>query len=249
MRVLIIGLAGALAAFGAGANGKCTLVALQWVIDSGGGANAIQPDPSGAPYVNGVNGVKATLDTCAGTGDATLYLDPALPLKRDLKINLTNSLQITSLTPQELPSVVGCRNICWLLVIRNLNFASPTKPKSAEYDFTTHLAGGGPLNSHVWMMPDGAEAAANVSNSTAINFPNPNSLVNVHHCPAGIVSVPAGSVCTPGIGEQWIVTPIPTGLGPVATLWRDAIRPNKAGNGGQFLVPFRFVITGPTPLP
>jgi hypothetical protein len=186
--------------------------------------------------------VQATVDTCAGTGDAKLYLDPATPLKRDVKMNLTNSLQITPLTPGELPAVIGCMKICWLLIVRNLNFASEAKPKAQEYDFTTHLTGGGPLNSHVWMMPDGAEAAANVSNSAAINTPNTNALVNVHYCPAGIDSVPVGSPCTAGIGEQWIVTPAAPA---VATLWRDAVRPNKAGNGGQFLVPFRFVITAP----
>ena len=254
MKTLIIGLACTALAFGQGkGKGSCTDPRLKWEVlgsYADGAANftsAITSD--GGIYEDGVSNVSAKIDQCGGTYDAKLFVDPAL---RNIFVNFSKPLYTTSLTPTQAANgeTVGCLKICWLFMIRNLTFVPEGENRERPYFFTTHLTGGGPLNSHLWMMNPAATAVRPV-NDTSINAPYTNALLRVYHCPANFTGT--SDYCVPGKNEQWIVWPDSTVFGnstqtglpasQTATLKRDAIRPNPAGNGGEFSVPFRFVIT------
>lgn len=245
MKLLMIGLCCSLAAWGAG-KGKCTNPSLQWEIRStyidNSTLNAIQSD--GSPYIDGQQSVSATIDDCGGSHDAKLVLLDGI---RNAFVSFARQLNTTSLTPAQVQSgqTVGCMNICWLFMIRNLTHVPVGTDRWHEYDFTTHLAGGGPLNSHLVMMNPTA-AAVPPSSDPAVNTPYTNSLVHVRHCPASFTGT--SDLCTPGKPEQWFVWPEPgVSIGgvpqQVASLVIDGVRRNPGGSGGEYGIPFLFVLT------
>ncbi len=245
MKLLFIGLCCSLAAWAAG-KGKCTDTAVAWEVRptyvDGTSNNAIQSD--GSPYINGQSGVQATIDDCGGTYDAKLGLNSST---RNLFVSFSGQIARTAITPTQVLAgeTVGCLQICWLLNVRNLKYVPAASNRDSEFDFTTHLAGGGPLNSHLWMMNSSAQAVPPVTN-TAINTPYTDALVHVHHCPAAFTG--SSPYCTPGQLEQWFVWPesaVSIGGVPqyVASLVIDAVKRNPGGSGGEYSTPFLFVIT------
>jgi len=250
MKTLIVSLCCSLVAFGAG-RGSCKNPGLQWEIRGtyvdGSTPSAITSD--GSVYQDGLSNVQAVIDQCGGTGDAKLVLDPA---QRNVFVSFSKPLETTTLTPTQMQSgqTVVCMKICWLFNVRNIVYVPSGGDRAYEYEFTTHLAGGGPLNSHLYMMNPSVDAVPAVKDPF-INTPYTDAPLHVHHCPANFVGT--SSYCTTSQKEQWFVWPdssvngnsSQTGLpvSQVGTIERDAIRPNPAGSGGEFSFPFLFVIT------
>jgi hypothetical protein len=250
MKTLIVGLCWALAAFGAG-KGSCTNAGVKWEIRGtyvdGSTPSAITSD--GSIYQDGLSNVQAAIDQCGGTGDAKLVLDPT---QRNVFVSFSKPLATTSLTPSQMKSgqTVGCMKICWLFNVRNIIYVPSGGNRANEYEFTTHLAGHGPLNTHLYMMNPSATAVPAV-NDAFINMPYTDALLHVHHCPAKFVGT--SDYCTADQKEQWFVWPdasvngtaTETGrlVSQTATLEMDAVRPSPAGSGGEFSVPFLFIIT------
>lgn len=247
MKTVLLGLVCALAAWGAG-KGKCTSdVRVQWEIKStyidGTTPSAIFGDGiNGNLYVDGQSGVATAIDVCGGTGDAKLVLN--FSTGRDLFVNFANMLHSTPNTPTQVSGPpIGCMNVCWMPIVRNLWYLPAGENRDSEFEFTTHLTGGGPLNSHVVMVNPNVDAVP-ASSETAANSPHTNSPVHVVHCPANFTGSSESGRCTGG-PEQWHVWP-ESGPGEtpntqVATLLID--RKPKRVSGGEFRIPFYFVIT------
>jgi hypothetical protein len=134
--------------------------------------------------------------------------------------------------------------------VRNIIYVPTGGNRANEYEFTTHLAGHGPLNTHLYMMSSSVAAVPAV-NDAFINTPYTDAPLHVYHCAANFLGT--SSYCTANQKEQWFVWPdssangtsTQTGLpvSQVGTLEMDAVRPNPEGSGGEFSVPFLFVIT------
>jgi hypothetical protein len=246
MQKFLLGLCLSTLAFGAG-KGKCNSdIPVQWDIRGtyvdGSTQNAIQGD-GGGQYTGQV------IDVCGGTGDAKLLLTGT---SRNATVSFSRMLaQNGDTTPTWASSgqTIGCMNICWLFNARNVLFVPSGKTRADEYEFTTQLAGGGPLNSHIEMLNPNVDAVP-PTGLAAANSPYPNSPVVVHHCPADFQ---ATAFCSSGQPEQWFVFPDqnPTQAGTsqtglpitqVATLVIDSKGHNKL-NGGEFSIPFYFVIS------
>lgn len=241
------------ASAGKGGGGKCTRdIPVQWELRStyiDGTQNAIQGD--GYPYVDGQKGVQSVVDVCGGTGDVkVLVLDPT---QRNVTVSYARMLASTSLTPAWANSgqTIGCMNICFAFNVRNINYVPEGASRADEYAFTTQLMGHSPQNTHNYFLNPDVEAVP-ASTVSGANSPYPNSKVHVVHCPAQFSGVSDSGLCTSGHLEQWFVWPdntptvsaTQTGLPAtqVATLYVDGPG-SKLYNGGEFSLPFYFVIT------
>lgn len=263
MKFILVGILSGAVALGAGhgnsgggnnggGGGNCTNTSLKWEVQDYyiDGMTPSQVISDGQSYEAGVDGVGAQLDTCGGTLDGSFtILDQSYG--RDLTISFGEVINRTDLTPTT--GTVSCMKICWHFVVRNLGYAPLGLDSTVdEYQFTTHLAVNGPLNSHVWMMNDYAEAEAPV-NDYRINDPYQDSLIVVHHCPANFSG--SSTLCSANKTEQWFVWPekVPTGennppstVTYVASWVIDATKGKNAqtgGNGGEFRIPFYFIAT------
>jgi hypothetical protein len=243
-----------------GGKGTCTTdipiqLEIQTTYIDGTTTNAIQGD--GSPYVNGT-GVVASVHLCDGTGDAII----ALSTTRATSVSFAKLLAATADTPGWAlsGSTINCQNynICWTFNIDNIWFVPPglNLTHSDEYEFTTHLGGGGPLFSKVSMLNPSAEVPLPQDQSTAVaDAPYPNSPVRVHHCPASFQGPSA--FCSSGQHEQWFVWPDSAAtrggtsqnglpITQVATLILNGMT-GKGGkgplNGGEFSIPFYFKIS------
>jgi|GEM_PF-3067324 hypothetical protein len=258
MKSILLGLLMTLLAMGAG-KGTCTSdIPIQLEIQPtyiDGTYSAIQGD--GSPYANG-SGVVALVHLCDGTGDAIITLSTTRPTS----ISFAKILAITANTPgwASSGSTINCQNynICWTFNINNIWFVPPglNLTHAYEYEFTTHLGGGGPLFSKVSMFNQSADVPLVQDQFTAVaNAPYPNSPVRVHHCPASFQGT--STFCSSGQHEQWFVWADPaatqagtsqTGLPitQVATLILNGMT-GKGGkgplNGGEFSIPFYFKIS------
>ncbi len=120
------------------AKGNCQPISVQVTINqtdtfgvSGAIPSAIQPD-IGGPYMDGVSGVSATIDTCSGSNDLLVNLAKST---RSITVNLAN--MVGSPTPHT-PAWVSAGPVpLSFLNIRNLFYIYN---QAATYSFTTRLA-------------------------------------------------------------------------------------------------------------
>lgn len=248
MRYLIITGIVAIAAFPLTAlgGGNCNLdLPLRWTVNStfvDNSATAITGD--GSPYVNGQSGVAATIKVCTGTNDAVLQTG-----RRSLSISFAKLLASTSNTPSWASGTVTGPA---LLNIRNITFVPHGKTRADEYTFTTR-AGMQVPNQSSWFFRMWNPATAAISNTdvyvVTANTPYTNSLVNVTHCPAN--STLLTGPCAGIIQETWFVaadtqsggTSSQTGLPIVQAGGLMNTQKSSPVNGGQFSVPFSYVIS------
>jgi hypothetical protein len=233
--------------------GKCTSdIPVQWELRPtylDGTPNAIQGD--GFAYVNGQSSVQSVVDVCGGTGDVKLViLDPS---QRNITVSYSRMLASTSKTPAWALNgeTISCMNICFLFNIRNIAYVPNGGNRAEEYAFTTQMQGHSPLNTHNFLLNPDVDAVM-PSTLDGANTPYPNSKVQVVHCPAQFTGLSASGLCTSGHPEQWFVWPDATPMASttqtglpatqVATLFVDGAA-NRRYNGGEFSLPFHFVIT------
>jgi hypothetical protein len=263
MKTVLLGLVCALAAWGAGkpggggGGGTCTNPSLQWEILPtyiDGTQNAIQGD--GSPYVGGQSGVNAYLDVCGGTNNARLNLDSSI---RNVSVSYAKLLASTSITPDwaRQGQTISCMNVCFGFNVRNLLHVPSGQNRANEYEFTTQMQGHNPLNTHNYMVNPQVDAVPAVTLKRdpvhGKNAPYLNSPVKLVHCPAQFTGSSDSGLCEGGRPEQWFVWPdsAPTATGTsqtglpitqVLTLFIDGAS-NTMDNGGEFSIPFFFVIT------
>jgi hypothetical protein len=211
--------------------------------------SAIQGD--GAPYVNGQSGVATVIHVCSGTYDATLLLSS----RRTMTFSFAGLLATNSNTPAW--ALSGSTISVGFINVRNIAYVPPGLNRGEEYTFTTRF--GSTFSGHFQML--------NPSPSATITSPNPNvaianapyddSLVVVHHCPAG-ANAGVSTACLNLAHETWFVYPdsTPTTADGSQTGWTFYNRPftqvgtlltssQKSGevNAGEFSMPFYFTIS------
>lgn len=246
--VLLCGVSVAFGAFGAG---KCNAdIPLQWEIRelyADGTPNAIRSD--GSLYIHGVNGVeRSVINVCSGSYDATLLL-ARTPANRSISLSFAKRLATNGDTPTWAATgqtITGK----WFLNIPHL--LAPDKDLTQEFDFTGRLSSTGPTSDvpHVRMLnPD--SYVGKVPGPEA-NSPYPNSLVNVHHCPADPAPPITAGLCAGITAETWFIWPDPaptadgTPFGYPITQVASLILDGKRGariNAGEFSIPFYIVIS------
>jgi hypothetical protein len=199
--------------------------------------NAIHSD--GSTYIDGQGGVTPRIKVCS-TGDATL----SLSAPRYYVVSFAQMLNKTSSTPTYAAN--GQIQDDTFLNVRNVTYAPTGLHRLDEYQFTTQLH----CCASLVMMNTAAQAVVdNGPDSTVANIPYPNSLVNVHHCPAN--STATSGPCAGVVHETWLVRPdrnaTASGAGydggpivQVATL--ATTKGNTGCNAGEFTIPFYFVI-------
>ena len=229
--------------------GTCNLdLPLQWTVNptyvDGLTANAITGD--GSPYVNGQSGVAATIKVCTGTNDAVLMLGSSA---RVFSVSFAKPLATTNNTPSWANGVVTGAGI---LNINNITFVPAGHTRADEYTFTTRMGSQLPVkgtwNFRMWNPTTAANSSSNVW-VTAANTPYTDSLVYAHHCPAN--SAATTGPCAGIVRETWFVYADTTGNGtssqtglPLTQVGglMDTSRSSPI-NGGQFSMPFSFVIS------
>lgn len=218
----------------------CTNPGIQWTINpmyiDNVTANAFQSD--GSPYINGQTGVSAVIYVCSGTNDAVLLLSKnrhyTLSYSKLLASNSNTPSWALSGAPQ---SMTGEANV------RNLLYVPAGTDRNQEYSFTTRYQGG------LIMVNPSPAAPSSAPNLLPIaNTPYPDSLVEVHHCPANTNT----STCPNITNETWTVYPDPTAtasgtsntglpITQVGTLLQTV--KGSSVNAGQFSMPFVFTIS------
>ena len=221
------------------AKGSCQAISVQVTIGpvdnfgvSGSVTSAIQPD-SGGPYVDGVSGVSATIDTCSGSNDLILNLARS---NRSITVNFGNVVDSTAYTPAW--ASAGPVPLSFLN-IRNL-FYNYSQSGSA-YSFTTRLASnlGGVADGYNFGLVNPTDQAyAPPPINPQMNYPITTSDVVVWHYPAGSNGYAV---------ETWVAYPDTTQM--------DANTPNSfyvaglittvhntAVSAGQFSVPFQITV-------
>jgi hypothetical protein len=187
-------------------------------------------------YVNGSEGVSATLNFCNGTGDALLS-----PGSRKITLDFGPNLAPSGTT---ISPMTGAP----LLNVRDLLF--PAGDRSTEYEFTTWLGSVIPAAKGAqWSLrmfsttSDFVGGGATADNLMLINTPNQTAKVRAHHCPA-TSTPPAVAQCAGVTRETWFVYPDPTANPSFRNV---AALVNVANSGlirlGQFEMPFYFVIS------
>jgi len=221
------------------AKGNCQPISIQVTIDqtdafgvSGAVTSAIQPD-SGGPYVNGVKGVSATIDSCSGSNDLLLNLTNN---NRSITANLET--MVGSATPYT-PAWVSVGPVpLSYLNIRNLFY---NYNQNLTYSFTTrliiNLAGVAAGDSFGLVNPtDEAFTAPPIS--PEMNYPITTSNVVVWHYAAGSNGYAV---------ETWVAYPDTTQMDPntpnsfyvgglVTTVHHRTV------SAGQFSVPFQIAV-------
>jgi hypothetical protein len=228
----------------AGKPAKCVNPTLTWemrsdyVADGLPYTSRIKDDRTGAnsrPYVDGAEGVSATLNFCS-TGDALLA-----PGNRKLTLDFGPNLAPSS-TP--ISPITGQL----LLNVRDLLF--PAGDRCTEYEFTTWLGSVIPapkgaewslrmFNTDSDFVGDGATPA----NLAVINTPYETAEVRAHHCPA-TSTPPATGQCSGVSKETWFVYPDPA-ANPTFRNVAALVNTSKSAlvSLGQFEMPFYFVIS------
>lgn len=245
---------------GSGGGGTCTLdIPITWDIRTAypdgtvtaiTGDNAVvDDDHAGTLYVDGGNGVeRSVINLCSTTGDATLLLARSGngTAARSISVSFASSLHTNNDTPTWAQSSLPVSGT-WFLNVRKIWYLPPGKGWGDEFPFTTHLSSTTPNSGHVRMLNPAAVAVPPVSGSGA-NSPDTNSLVNVYHCPEA-ATAPTSGACTGVTMETWYVWPTlisttttPPSSAYVASLVLDG-KHNTQINGGEFSIPFFFVIT------
>ncbi|HKD06091.1 MAG TPA: hypothetical protein VKB79_09335 [Bryobacteraceae bacterium] len=216
---------------------------IEWIINptyvDGTTPNRILGD--GVPYINGQSGVAAVIQVCSGTNDATLQISSP----RTLSLSFYNLLYPTPQTPSWALSG-SMETDTTFLNVRNLLFVPAGKDRSMEYTFTTWFGTGGTPTGFKMRgpAPQAPQGGAGGGNS-----PYPESLIVVHHCPAGANT----STCPNPVQETWFAYPDPnptasgasqtTGLPitQVGTLFVSS--KGQTVNAGEFSMPFLFTIS------
>lgn len=251
MRTLLIFLVAAHAA--AAQKNGCANSSLQWTINptySDNTPTAIRGDQAPYTYIDGQAGVTAHINTCAtnATNDATLQLGKP----RTLSFSFATMLAHNANTPSWALSgstVSGAG----FLNIRNILFNNAGN-ENTEYTFTTTLGSNPPASgSPAFPMVNPNSQTTTTSGLSNIleiaETPYVDSLVIVHHCP---VSNVATATCPAVAHETWFAyadrsTVIDGGTGQTVTLpATGTLLVTSRGsqvNGGQFSMPFSFVIS------
>jgi hypothetical protein len=193
--------------------------------------SAIQPD-SGGPYVDGVGGVSATIDTCSGSNDLLLNLTRS---SRSVTVNLVNLVDFTAYTPAW--ASAGPVPLSFLNTRNLLYNYSP----NSTYSFTTRLISnlGGVANGYSFGFVNLTdEAYTPPPINPEMNEPITTSNVIVWHYPAGSNGYAV---------ETWVVYPDTTQMDPntpnsfyVAGLI-TTVR-NTTVSAGQFSAPFQIAV-------
>jgi hypothetical protein len=193
-------------------------------------AAVIYPD-SAAAYIDGVNGVSAIINGC--THDAVIDLSNST---RTVGLSLQTAVATNGYTPSWTAAAFMAKAH---LVVSNLLYGYSA---GSYYTFTT-------IANIAFTAPDGSSDQLQFVNPTAqassvqgglVNQPYYTSLVVVTHSPADPNT---------GAVETWTVTPDNTNMNsagtPAATQVAGLLISQKHGsvNGGQFSMPFQFVIT------
>jgi len=229
--------------------GKCADPSIQWTINpmyvDGITPSAIQGD--GAPYVDGQSGVTAVINVCSGSYDATLQLGKG----RTFSFSFAKQLASNSNTPSWALSG-STESGTGGFDVRNLFFVPSGSNRNLEYTFTTRSGSTPPApgSPDFTMTNPAPEAPSSVPNLLAIaNVPYNDSLVIVHHCPAGTNT----ATCPNITHETWFVYPDPnptasgtgqTGLPitQVGTLLTVSHNGSEV-NAGEFSMPYYFTIS------
>jgi hypothetical protein len=195
--------------------------------------SAIYPDSPTAPaYINGVNGVSATINGC--THDAVIDLGKST---RSVGLSLQNEVAGTSYTPSWTAMPFWAQPH---IVVSNLFF---TYAATQYYQFSTtaDIAFTAPDGSSNQLQFVNPSAQASSVQGGLVNTPYNTSLVIVTHIPA---NYNGGTNA-----ETWTVTPDNANMNlagtPAATQVAGLLVSQKHGsvNGGQFSMPFQFSIT------
>jgi hypothetical protein len=245
--VFLLCAAGLAPLYGGKPGGGCQDIPIQWTVNDyyvdGTTLNAIRADRSSpytdAPYTNGQSGVSALIKTCDvnGTNNAVLMTGSSRQLTFDFAAHLLAS---TITTPSWAYGIVtGSGGV---LNIRNITFRRDTEI-ATEYSFTTWMGSNVPVkgtwNFRMWYpTTDAVVGDPTNPNVIAANSPNPDTLVNAYHCPANNPS--PSLMCTGVVLETWFVWPV--GSSP----WVGGLVTTQTStpvNGGQFSMPFYFVIS------
>jgi hypothetical protein len=223
----------------------CVNPSVQWTINpiyvDGVTSNAIQGD--GAPYVDGQPGVTAVIYVCSGSYDATLLLGHG----RTLTFSFTRLLASNSYTPSWALSGSTASGTGFLNV-RNILFVPAGTDRNQEYTFTTAFGANPPQGDGFRMVNPSTDAPVGNFGAALVNSPYPNSLVIIHHCPAGANT----TACPNTMHETWFAYPDPnptaSGVGqsgnPIAQVGTIvATVKNNQVNAGEFGMPFYFKIS------
>ena len=223
------------------AKGPCQTIAVQVTISpvdnfgvSGPVPSAIQPD-SGGPYVTGVDGVDAAIQSCSGSYDLTVNL---LRSKRSIAIHLADMVgSPTPYTPawaspgSAQPVPVSFFNI------RNLFY---NYSQFSTYSFTTRMGSqlGGLADGYHFRMVNPFDDAYTAPTDPQVNDPITTSNVVVWHYAAGSNGYAV---------ETWVVYPDTTQMdlntpnsvyvgGLITTVRRTTV------SAGQYSVPFQITV-------
>jgi hypothetical protein len=225
---------------------KCVNPATEWTINPlyvDGTSAAIQGD--GAPYVDGQSGNAAVINVCSGTYDATLNMGAT----RTATFSFAGLLASNSITPSwalDRSTITGSS----FMNVRNLWFVPPEYDRSMEYTFTTRMNASIPVKGSyaLHFIAANPDAPSSAPNTSVANIPYPDSLVIVHHCPAGVNS----NACPNVSHETWFVYPDTnqTASGTSQTDWPITqvgtllnTQTSPAKNAGEFSVSFSFTIS------
>ncbi len=233
---------------------SCSDIALVWTVNDyysdGTTLNAIRSDGAGS-YTNGQSGVTATIQICNGTTDAVLMTGSS----RQLSFNFGNMLASNSNTPSWATGILTGSG--GTLHVRRMTFVPTGYDRSQEYTFTTWVGSilpvRGSWNFRMWKPTTDAISGDPSTNSyvATANDPYIDTAANVHHCPPN--SPATSGPCVGVIHETWFVwpdagsttyadgTPAPGNATQVGALVNT--QKSTPINGGQFSMPFYFVIS------
>jgi len=226
-----------------GKPGGCQDIPIQWTLNDtyvdGATVNAIRGDAMG-PYKNAQSGVSALIKVCDvnGANNAVLMTGTSRQLTFTFASHLLTSTPDTPSWAYRI--VTGSGGV---LNIANITFVPQGAGRSLEYSFTTWMGSNVPVqgtwNFRMWHSPTDAMVGDPTNpNVAAANTPEIDTPVNAYHCPANNLS--PSPMCTGVTLETWFVWP--QGTSP----WVGGLMNTQKSapvNGGQFSMPFYFVIS------
>jgi hypothetical protein len=240
--VFLLGAAGLAPLYGAKPGGGCQDLSTQWTLNEkyvdGITDNGIRADALGS-YSNGQAGVTATIKICEQTYDAVLMAGSSRQLTFDFGQNLSKNSNTPSWATGPVMGTGGVLNI------RNITYVPPQSDRTQEYAFTTWMGSNVPVrgtwNFRMWN-PTTDAVAGDPTNPyvAAANSPDTDAPVNAYHCPVSVNNPSPSLMCAGVTLETWFVWPL--GSGP----WVGGLMNTQKSapvNGGQFSMPFYFVIS------